>query len=87
MEDNRPHHPHLRLAKHQAPVIKELKPGAIPVRKSQYLLPIEAWAGILWARGADLWPISQGSLTMSPPGGLDACEQLPQLPRPTDSGP
>ena len=36
-----------RLAKQQAPVIIELKPGTIPVRKHQYLLPIEAWAGIL----------------------------------------
>ena len=36
-----------RLAKHQAPVITELKPGTIPVRKCQYPLPIEAWAGIL----------------------------------------
>ena len=36
-----------RLAKHQAPVIIELKPGTIPVRKRQYPLPIEAWAGIL----------------------------------------
>ena len=35
------------MAKHQAPVIIELKPGTILVRKSQYLLPIEAWAGIL----------------------------------------
>ena len=44
VEDNHPHH---RLAKHQAPVIKELKPGTIPVRKRQYPLPIEAWAAIL----------------------------------------
>ena len=36
-----------RLAKHQAPVIIELKPGTILVRKCQYPLPIEAWAGIL----------------------------------------
>ena len=36
-----------RLAKHQAPEIIELKPGTIPVRKHQYPLPIEAWAGIL----------------------------------------
>ena len=36
-----------RLAKHQAPVIKELKPGTIPVRKHQCLLSIEAWASIL----------------------------------------
>ena len=36
-----------RLAKHQAPVIIELRPGAIPVRKRQYLLSMEAWAGIL----------------------------------------
>ena len=36
-----------RLAKQQAPVIIELKPGTIPVRKCQYLLLIEAWAGIL----------------------------------------
>ena len=36
-----------RLAKHQAPVIIELKPGTIPVTKRQYLLLIEAWAGIL----------------------------------------
>ncbi|ELR47947.1 hypothetical protein M91_15078, partial [Bos mutus] len=36
-----------RLAEHQAPVIIELKPGTIPVRKHQYLLPIGAWAGIL----------------------------------------
>ena len=35
------------LAKHQAPVITELKPGTIPVRKRQYPPPIEAWAGIL----------------------------------------
>ena len=37
----------LRLAKHQAPVITELKPGTILVRKCQYLLPIEDWAVIL----------------------------------------
>ena len=36
-----------RLAKHQAPVIIELKPGTIPVRKHRYPLPIEAWASIL----------------------------------------
>ncbi|ELR53584.1 hypothetical protein M91_10563, partial [Bos mutus] len=36
-----------RLAKHQAPVITELKPGTIPVRKLQYPLLIEAWASIL----------------------------------------
>ena len=30
------------LAKHQAPVIIELKPGTIQVRKCQYPLPIEA---------------------------------------------
>ena len=36
-----------RMAKHQAPVITELKPGNIPVRKHQYPLRIEAWAGIL----------------------------------------
>ena len=36
-----------RLAKHQAPVIIELKPGTILVRKCQYLLPIEDWAVIL----------------------------------------
>ena len=36
-----------RLAKHQAPVIIELKPGTIPVRKLQYPLPIGAWAGIM----------------------------------------
>ena len=45
MEDNPPLPP--RLAKHQAPVIIELKPGTILVRKHQYSLPIEAWAGIL----------------------------------------
>ena len=28
-------------------MIIELKPGTIPVRKHQYLLPIEAWASIL----------------------------------------
>ena len=28
-------------------MIIELKPGTIPVRKRQYPLPIEAWAGIL----------------------------------------
>ena len=28
-------------------MITELKPGTILVRKRQYLLPIEAWAGIL----------------------------------------
>ena len=28
-------------------MIIELKPGTIPVRKCQYLLLIEAWAGIL----------------------------------------
>ena len=28
-------------------MIIELKPGTIPVRKRQYQLPIEAWAGIL----------------------------------------
>ena len=43
-EDNPPSP---RLAKHQAPVITELKPGTIPVRKRQYPLPTEAWAGIL----------------------------------------
>ena len=36
----------LRLAKHQAPVIIELKPDTIPFRKCQYPLPIEAWASI-----------------------------------------
>ena len=36
-----------RLARHQAPVITELKPGTILVRKHQYLLPIEAWPGTL----------------------------------------
>ena len=36
-----------RLAKHQAPVIIELKPGTILVRKRKYPLPIEAWASIL----------------------------------------
>ena len=36
-----------RLARHQAPVITELKSGTIPVRKCQYPLPTEAWAGIL----------------------------------------
>ena len=35
------------MAKHQAPVITELKPGTIPVRKCQCLLPTEAWASIL----------------------------------------
>ena len=28
-------------------MVIELKPGTIPVRKRQYPLPIEAWAGIL----------------------------------------
>ena len=42
VEDNTP-----GLAKHQAPVIIELKPDTIPVRKRQYPLPIEARAGIL----------------------------------------
>ena len=46
-EDNPPPPPHPRLAKHQAPVIIELKPGTIPVRKCQYPLPVEAWASIL----------------------------------------
>ena len=41
-EDNAP-----GLAKHQALVIIELKPGTILVRKRQYPLPIEARAGIL----------------------------------------
>ena len=36
-----------RLAKHQAPVIIEFKPGTIPVRKRQYPLPIETWTSIL----------------------------------------
>ena len=36
-----------RLAKHQAPVIIELKPGTIQVRKCQYPLLIEARARIL----------------------------------------
>ena len=36
-----------RLAEHHAPVITELKPGTIPVRKLQCPLQIEAWAGIL----------------------------------------
>ena len=36
-----------RLARHQAPMILELKPGTIPVRMCQCLLPLEAWAGIL----------------------------------------
>ena len=36
-----------RLAEHHAPVITELKPGTIPVRKHQCPLQIEAWAGIL----------------------------------------
>ena len=44
VEDNPPPP---RLAKHQAPVITELKPATIPVRRRQYPLPIEAWAGIL----------------------------------------
>ena len=35
------------LAKYQAVVIIELRPGTIPVRKRQYPLSIEAWAGIL----------------------------------------
>ena len=35
------------LVQHQAPVIIELKASTILVRKHQYLLPIEAWAGIL----------------------------------------
>ena len=35
------------MAKHQAPVITELKPGTILVRKRKYPLPIEAWASIL----------------------------------------
>ena len=39
--------PDPRLAKHHAPVIIELKPGTIPVRKCQYPLPVEAWASIL----------------------------------------
>ena len=43
-EDNPPFP---RLAKHHAPVITELKPGTVPVRKHQYPLPIEARAGIL----------------------------------------
>ena len=41
-EDNPP-----RLAEHQAPVIIELKPGAIPIRECQYPLPTEARVGIL----------------------------------------
>ena len=44
VEDNPPPP---RLAKHHAPVIIELKPGTILVRKRQYPLWIEAWAGIL----------------------------------------
>ena len=39
--------PHPGLAIHQAPVVIELKPGAIPVRKHQYPLPLEARVGIL----------------------------------------
>ena len=39
VEDNSPSP---RLAKHHAPVLIELKPGTIPVRKCQYPLPIEA---------------------------------------------
>ena len=41
-EDNPP-----GLARHQAPNIIELKPGATPVRKHQYPIPIEAQIGIL----------------------------------------
>ena len=41
------HPPPTRLAKHQAPVIKELKPRTMPVRKRQYPLLTEAWVGIL----------------------------------------
>ena len=43
VEDNPPPP---RLAEHHTPVIMELKPGTIPVRESQYPLPIEAWASI-----------------------------------------
>ena len=41
-EDNPP-----GLARYQAPVIIELKPGVTPVRKRQYPIPIEARIGIL----------------------------------------
>ena len=44
MEDNTPPS---RLTKHQAPVITELKPGTILVRKSRYPLRIEARASVL----------------------------------------
>ena len=44
MEDNPPTRP--RLAK-QAPVAKELKPGATPVRKCRYPLSLKAHVGIL----------------------------------------
>ena len=39
--------PHPGLAIHQAPMVIELKPGAIRVRKHQYPLPLEAQVGIL----------------------------------------
>ena len=38
---DRPLSPPPRLAKHQGPVVIELKPGATPVRKRQYPLPLE----------------------------------------------